>query len=208
MDVILFLLNLATRLALAATGAVVAVVVFVLNKLTGHVARKAEPGAPRQERQPPARPREPEPAPAAAPVVPAVHVHVHLDREPASPAPSPVPASAPPMASGNQAPATVLSRPDHRIYVTTGSHLMMEHPDCDELLERLDGILYAAAHRNGDPFPVAPPLDDARPGHQVPVELPPRAAVDEDEFFSGERQTLPPPDGALWLRKNGELRRL
>ena len=43
-------------------------------------------------------------------------------------------------------------RPDHRIYVTTGSHLMMEHPACDDLLERLDEILYRAAFHDGDPF--------------------------------------------------------
>lgn len=179
------------------------VVVFALNKLTGHVASKAEEAAPRQERQPSPRPREPEPAPATAPVVPAVHVHVHLDRERASPAPSPAPDPVPPADSGHHSPATVLRHPDHRIYVTTGSHFMMEHPHCDALLERLDEMLYVAAHRHGDPFQVAPPLDDARPGHQVPVELPPPAAIDEDEFFSGERQTLPPPDGTLWLRKAG-----
>jgi hypothetical protein len=34
------------------------------------------------------------------------------------------------------------------------------------------------------------------------------AAVDEGEFFSEERQPLPPPDGALWFRQDGVLRPL
>lgn len=106
--------------------------------------------------------------------------------------------------SGNRPPATVLTHPDHRIYVTTGSYLMMEHPLCDDLLDRLDAILYRAAFRDGDPFTVAPPLDESRNGRAVPLELPPLAAVDEGEFFSGERQLLPPPDGALWFRRAGE----
>ena len=72
--------------------------------------------------------------------------------------------------SGNHPPATVLTRPDHRIYVTTGSHLMMEHPLCDDLLDRLDEILYRAAFRDGDPFMVAPPLDESRNGRAVPLD--------------------------------------
>lgn len=110
--------------------------------------------------------------------------------------------------SGNHPPATVLTRPDHRIYVTTGSHLMMEHPLCDDLLDRLDEILYRAAFRDGDPFMVAPPLDESRNGRAVPLELPPLAAVDEEEFFNGERQPLPPPDAALWVRRIGALQPL
>ena len=115
------------------------------------------------------------------------------------PAPSPQPTAYAP----NQSPPSVLNRPDHRIYVTTGSHLMQEHPACDELLERLDYMLYVAAHRDGDPFTVAPPLDDTRDGRAIVLDLPPLAAIDEGEFFSEERQALPSPDGALWFRRAG-----
>lgn len=68
-----------------------------------------------------------------------------------------MPPPQPPISSGPPSPAAVLARPDHRIYVTTGSHLMQEHPACDDLLERLDEILYRAAYRDGEPFTVAPP---------------------------------------------------
>lgn len=194
-----------SKLTLAATGAVVALVVLLLEKLTGHVRKRAHQPAPQQEPQP-TRHSQPVPVAAAATAPPAVHVHVHLDQAPAQPAPTPSPEPA--GHSGNQSPAAVLNRPDHRIYVTTGSHLMMEHPACDDLLERLDEILYRAAFRDGDPFTVAPPLDDARHGRALPLDLPPVAAVDEGEFFSEECQNMLPPDGALWLRQDGVLRPL
>ena len=81
---------------------------------------------------------------------------------------------------------------------------MLEHPACDDLLDRLDEILYRAAYRDGDPFSVDPPLDEARHGRAVPLDLPPLAAVDDGEFFSEDRFDLPPPDGALWFRKSDE----
>lgn len=194
MDVIKFVLWLATKLTLAVIGAVA----FLLEKLTGHVRKRAQQGAPQQE------PRSAYQAPASAPAsaTPAVHVHVHLDQMHAQPAPMPPPQS--PMASVPPPPAAVLARPDHRIYVTTGSHLMQEHPACDDLLDRLDYVLYRAAHRDGEPFTVAPPLDEARHGRAISLDLPPVAAVDEGEFFSEERRNLPPPDGALWFRKADE----
>ena len=108
------------------------------------------------------------------------------------------------MTSAPPSPAAVLDRPDHRIYVTTGSHLMQEHPACDDLLDRLDYVLYRAAHHDGEPFTVAPPLDEARHGRAISLDLPPVAAVDEGEFFSEDKRALPPPDGALWFRKAGE----
>jgi hypothetical protein len=194
MDVIKFVLWLATKLTLAVIGAVA----FLLEKLTGHVRKRAQQGAPQQE------PRSAYQAPASAPAsaTPAVHVHVHLDQMHAQPAPMPPPQS--PMASVPPPPAAVLARPDHRIYVTTGSHLMQEHPACDDLLDRLDYVLYRAAHHDGEPFTVAPPLDEARHGRAISLDLPPVAAVDEGEFFSEERRNLPPPDGALWFRREGE----
>lgn len=194
MDVIKFVLWLATKLTLAVIGAVA----FLLEKLTGHVRKRAQQGAPQQE----PRPAYQAPASAPASAVPAVHVHVHLDQMHAQPAPMPPPQS--PMASVPPPPAAVLARPDHRIYVTTGSHLMQEHPACDDLLDRLDYVLYRAAHHDGEPFMVAPPLDEARHGRAISLDLPPVAAVDEGEFFSEERRNLPPPDGALWFRKDGE----
>lgn len=204
MDVILFLLKAITKLSLAATGAVVALALLLIEKFTGHVRKRAQQPAPQQE--PPAAPRAVYQAPPTAPVAApqAVHVHVHLDQMQAHLAPAPQPS---PSALPAPPPTSVLDRPDHRIYVTTGSHLMLEHPACDDLLDRLDEILYRAAYRDGDPFTVGPPLDDARHGRAVPLDLPPVAAVDDGEFFSAERFDLPPPDGALWSRKADEAPR-
>lgn len=199
MDVMRFVLNTITKLTLAATGLVVALVVFLLEKLTGHVRNRAHPSAPQQVPEPTY------PRPATAPVAasPAVHVHVHIDQAQVQPATMPAPPPQPTAYAPNQSPLSVLNRPDHGIYVTTGSHLMMEHPASEDLLENLDRMLYIAAHRDGDPFTVAPPLDDTRDGRAIVLDLPPLAAIDEGEFFSDERQALPSPDGAIWFRKAG-----
>lgn len=190
------------------TGALVALVVILLEKLTGHVRKRAQHPAPQQVSQPTtATISQPQPQPTAS-TPPAVHVHIHIDQTHVQPAPMPAPPPQPTTYTTNQSPHSVLSRPDHRIYVTTGSHLMQEHPACDELLERLDDMLYVAAHRDGDPFRVTPPLDDARSGHAIPLNLPPVAAIEEGEFFNEERQTMPPTDGALWIRKERFLRAL
>lgn len=191
MDVMKFVLYATTKLTLAVTGVGVALVVFVLKKLTGHIRTRAQQPTPQQELLP-------------ASTAPAVQVHVHLDQAP--PPPMPVPArQQPPTSSVPPSPALILNRPDHRIYITTGSHLMLEHPACDDLLERLDEILYRAAYRDGEPFTVGPPLDEARHGRAVPLDLLPVAAVDEGEFFSEDKRDLPPPDGALWFRKAGNV---
>jgi hypothetical protein len=206
MDVILFLLKAITKLAVALTGALVALVTFLFDKLTGHVTSRARQGVPQQAPQPQVHAPQPVPTPVAAAASPAVHVHVHLDQVAGTtPAPPPVtaPAAAPPASYANAAPSSVLPHPDHRIYITTGSHLMMEHPACDDLLERLDEILYRAAFHDGDPFMVAPPLDEARHGRAVALELPPLAEEDETEFINADRQDLPEADGALWVRRAG-----
>lgn len=200
MDVMRFVLNAITQLTLAATGLVVTLVVFLLKKLTGSVRTRAHTTAPQQVPEP----TYTRPATASVADPPAVHVHVHIDQAHVQPAPIPAPPPSPAAYVSNPSPPSVLSRPDHRIYVTTGSHLMQEHPACDELLERLDYMLYVAAHRDGDPFTIAPPLDDTRDGRAIALDLPPVGAIDEGEFFSDERQPLPPPDGALWFRRAGK----
>lgn len=113
------------------------------------------------------------------------------------------PAAPAPRAYANQSTGAVLNRPDHRIYVTTGSHLMMEHPTCDYLLENLDYHLYLAAHRDGNPFTFGPPLDTSGKGVAERIELPPVAVSDEEEFASNERHDMPPPDGGVWMRRAG-----
>lgn len=204
MDVMRFVLTIITKLAIAATGLVATLVVLLLEKLTGYVRNKAQRPVPQQVSQPiPANITHVPPPPAAS-TTPAVHVHVHLDQVQAQPAATPAPQPQPTAQAPNQSPPSVLNHPDHGIYVTTGSHLMVEHPASEDLLQSLDYMLYVAAHRDGDPFTVAPPLDDARHGRTIPLNLPPVAAVDEGEFFSEEGQSLPSPDGALWFRKSGE----
>lgn len=200
MDVILFLLKALTKLSVALAGALVAVVTFGLVKFGGAVAKKAQQPVPQQAPQPVARAVVPEASPAAHSVAPAIHVHVHVP--PA--APQPAPHSMPPAyIDSNQRPVTVLDRPDHRIYITSGSHLMMEHPFGDKMLEHLDYMLYAAAHRDGDPFPLGQAPDPSNNGVTVHLEPPAHAPTDDSEFVDEEGRPLPPPDGALWLRKAG-----
>ncbi|WP_454859344.1 hypothetical protein [Rhizobium binxianense] len=206
MDVILFLLKAVTKLSVVLTGLVFAVVTFVLAKFGGALVKRAHQPAPQQAPQPVAAMRSPEPAVASPMAPPAVHVHVHMPQMPVQPAPAPTmpePVASAPLAYVNQSTGEVLNRPDHRIYITTGSHLMMEHPTCDYLLERLDYHLYVAAHRDGDPFTFGPPLDTSGKGVAELIELPPVAVSDDYDFASNERRDMPPPDGGMWLRRAG-----
>lgn len=92
-----------------------------------------------------------------------------------------------------------LAVPDDGIYITTGSHLIVEHPASADLLDGLDYILYMAAHRNGRPFHLTP-LDQSGPSlSTTPDALP---AVETD-FVSDERYILPIPDGEVWVRREG-----
>ena len=131
----------------------VAAVIWLLDKLTNRIRTKAQPQPVPQE--PPLAaayvPSAPPPSPTMAVAAPDVHVHVHIAPEAQR---SSAPASAPTL--GAAAGATILGRPDDRIYITTGSHLMMEHPDSERLLDSLDHMLYVAAHRNGKPFHLTP----------------------------------------------------
>jgi hypothetical protein len=198
MDVILFLLKIITKLALALTGLFAFAAVALIKALTGKISKKARHNPAPQEPAPrslvPARTTS-----QPTPQTPEVHVHVHLNQPPSAP-PSPAPTLQPTMQATN-GPTHILDRPDHGIYITTGSHLMMEHPRSEELLESLDKMLFIAAHRDGNPFQINPPLDDSRPSDLV--QLPPLAELDESVFDLSEPRPLPSPDGALWLRRSG-----
>lgn len=198
MDVILFLLKVITKLALALTGLLATVAAFLINALTGAISKKARHNPAPQEAAP--KPRPPtQRAAQPSPSVPEVHVHVHLNNS--TPAP---PMPTPPLQPAMQAaptPTSILDRPDHGIYITTGSHLMMEHPRSEELLESLDKMLFIAAHRDGNPFSMNPPLDDSRPSEAI--QLPPVAELDDSVFDPSEPRPLPSPDGAPWLRRAG-----
>jgi hypothetical protein len=205
MDVILFLLKITTRLALALMGLAATAVVFLINALTGSLAKRAHRNPAPQEAKPqPSPPISDIPmspvVPPAQAQAPAVHVHVHLEPPAHQAAPPPQPAPVP-AATASPTPATILGQPDHKIYLTTGSHLMMEHPRAGDLLEALDRMLYVAAHRDGKPFHLNPALDDSRPADSV--HLPPVAEMDEGVFDRTEPCPLPMPDGALWLRRGG-----
>jgi hypothetical protein len=205
MDVILFLLKAVTKLSVVLTGVVFAILTFVLAKFGGALVKRAHQAAPQQAPQPVATVRPPEPAMATPMASPAIHVHVHMPEMQVQPPPPsmPEPVAPTPSAYVNQSTGAVLNRPDHRIYITTGSHLMMEHPTCDYLLENLDYHLYLAAHRDGDPFTFGPPLDTSGKGVVERIELPPVAVSDEEEFASNERHDMPPPDGGVWMRRAG-----
>ena len=127
MDVMRFVLNTITKLTLAATGLVVALVVFLLEKLTGHVRNRAHQSAPQQVPQPlPAKVFHSQPQPAAnAP--PAVHVHVHIDQAQVQPAPMPAPPPQPTAYAPNQSPLSVLNRPDHGIWEMRGDLHFFTH---------------------------------------------------------------------------------
>lgn len=195
MDVILFLLKTLTRLALALTALLATLITGGLNLLLRRTANKA---------QPPHHPQEAQPAVPPSPALtihapPPVHVHVHVQTQPIGPAPS-----APVQAVNRAAPSPgqILYRPDHGIYLTTGSHLMVPHPEAGDLLERLDRILYVTAHRHGDPFSAAAPQAATA---NLMLETPTESG--DDTFFNDEGRPLPPPDGALWVRKAGDLAR-
>ncbi|NDW07787.1 hypothetical protein [Jiella pacifica] len=115
---------------------------------------------------------------------------------------SPRPAAPPRPAAVLPSAAQILAHPDHAIYVTTGSQLMVPHPFGDELLDRLDHILMVAAHRDGDPFQIPPQLDDsAAPDTPAPAMPPP---FEDGGFDPVEPQPLPAPDDALWCARAGE----
>lgn len=99
--------------------------------------------------------------------------------------------------------AAILARPDHRIYITTGSHLMIPHPRGEELLERLDHMLYIAAHRDGDPFIIPPALDDSLPVMNGAAIVPP--PFDDGGIDPSPLCPLPPADDALWLARVGHV---
>lgn len=175
------------------TGVVFAVLTFIVAKFGGTLVKRAHQ---------PASQQAPESAVAPSAPPPTVHVHVHTPQMPVQPTPSPpIPE---PAAAVNQSTDAVLNRPDHRIFVTTGSHLMMEHPMCDALLERLDYHLYIAAHRDGDPFTFSPLLDTSGKGLSELIELPPVSALEDEDFASYERHDMPPPDDGVWLRRAGQ----
>lgn len=94
-----------------------------------------------------------------------------------------------------------MNNPDHTIYITNGSKLMIPHPRADELLERLDYILFAAAHRDGDPFAVPPVLDASGP---AVADLPLAPLLDDGGFDTVERVPLA-VDGGLWVARLGQV---
>ena len=198
MDVILFLLKVITKLALALTGLLATAAASLINGLTGAISKKARQNPAPQEAAPrPLVPAQNTSQPANP--TPEVHVHVHLNHPPSAP-PSPTPTAHPAMQAATS-PSHILNRPDHGIYITTGSHLIVEHPRSEELLEALDKMLFIAAHRDGDPFHMNPPLDDSHPSDLV--QLPPLAELDDSVFDPSEPHSLPSPDGRLWLRRGG-----
>ncbi|OBQ66501.1 hypothetical protein EFV37_35860 (plasmid) [Mesorhizobium loti] len=113
-----------------------------------------------------------------------------------------VPAAAPssPAPTPGRSPAAILGRPDHVIYATTGSHLMIPHPRSAELLERLDYLLYVAAHRNGQPFSVPPKLDRST---AVPAPTLRLAEPLNDGGFDAAEPHILPADGAVWIARLG-----
>ncbi|WP_149894328.1 hypothetical protein [Roseibium aestuarii] len=82
---------------------------------------------------------------------------------------------------------------------------MREHPDGKDLLEQLDHVLYVAGHRNGDPYTFGPLLDESSNQLPVTLTLPTELPPEVGEFLSEEGRPLPPPDGALWLRREGRI---
>ncbi|TFF17219.1 hypothetical protein E3C22_24110 [Jiella endophytica] len=115
---------------------------------------------------------------------------------------SPRPVAPPRPAAVLPSAAHVLAHPDHAIYVTTGSQLMVRHPFGDELLDRLDHILMVAAHRDGDPFQIPPQLDDSAVADTPAPAMPP--PFDDGGFDPVEPQPLPPADAALWCARPGK----
>lgn len=170
---------------LAAIGAVI-----------GLIQRSKSQTAPKVQ-----QPVAPSPVPTAPPAVaqPPVQVVIH-NVMPPQPAPVAPQAAArnPAAASLPDTVALVLGRRDHGIYVTDRSTFVLPHPDAERLLERLDFILFHAAHRDGDPYSIPPALDDSAPGPvlQLPMPL-------VDDGFDDVPPRVLTPDGGLWVARLG-----
>lgn len=117
---------------------------------------------------------------------------------PAAAVPAAAPSPAP--SSSGRSPAAILGRPDHIIYATTGSQLMIPHPRSSELLERLDYLIYVAAHRNGQPFSVPP-----KPDRSTAVAAPALRLAEplNDGGFDVVEPHVLPAEGAVWIARLG-----
>lgn len=97
---------------------------------------------------------------------------------------------------------TILGNADHAIYVTSGSKMTIPHPRAEELLERLDYILFVAAHRDGDPFLIPPTLDASGPAK---ADLAVASPMDDGGFETVERVVLD-IDHGIWIARLGAPR--
>lgn len=189
----MLLLSIINRLAIASMRLTATVVVLLLDTVTHFLRRQTRNPAVTQDVAQPSAAPVPVPVPVIPPpvpvVMPDVHVHIH----------HPAPAT-----TTKTAAASPFDHPDHGIYITTGSHLLMPHPAASALLERLDDILYQAAFRRGEPFILTPFAETSLTAQTADSRIPPEDG-DDAVFFSREGRALPPADGALWIRRSGHL---
>ncbi|MDR6100573.1 hypothetical protein QE369_000751 [Agrobacterium larrymoorei] len=177
-------LALGLQFAAALASLAFSIGIIIIGMLNRRLTQKRQP---KPELQEPARliPRQ-HPIPQAVQIAP----------RPRSP-------TEPPPTRNADTPTMILNACDHRIYITSGSRLMIPHPKADSLLRELDKILYVAAHRNGDPFTLPVELDTSASSS---ISLP---SVQDDEFLPTSPVSLPSPDGHLWYTASGkEPRRL
>jgi hypothetical protein len=159
----------------------------------------------------PARPALPptlegQPQALPQPVLP-VHVHVTVAAPPQTVPPTAA-AAAPASASAQASKAAgnkmgdILARKDHKIYLAMGAGLVELHPKAEELDEMVTRMAFAAMHRHGEPFTVAPALDQSG---QAQGAFSLNSEPDAADFAPGIRLTLPAADNALYLVRNGAL---
>ena len=190
LEAIFKLLKLEMQIAVAVMTLVSGAVLWLLRTLVRHMWNtlghsKAQPVPERQDQEVMVAPAAARPQ-GTVPVVPATPVRP----EPSTDRPVAVPSL-----------QHVLAAPDHILYVTSNSGLVIEHPRSEELLEMVDRISVAALHKDGSPFIEAAP-DTSSPGGDAGI----LALEDDPVFMDGEEpRALPVPDGKIWVRRLGTV---
>lgn len=185
LEAIFKLLKLEMQVAVAVVTLVSGVALWLLRPLVRRVwnALERSKAQPVPERQDPEVPVAPARAQEVVPVA----------------APSPEPAPERPAAKTSL--RQVLAAPDHALYVTSNSELVIVHPRSDELLDMVDCIGVAALHKDGSPFIQVTPDTSASDDGAAPD-----APDDDLVFMDGEPSySIPIADGKLWVRRLGAL---
>jgi hypothetical protein len=204
------LIELSMTLSFKLAELSVRLMIAIVQAVAGLVKRQSVRSTQAEAAEParPALPPTPEVQPPTSPQpMPPVHVHVTVAAPPqtvpataAAAAPSSAPAQARKAAENKM--ADILGRKDHKIYLAMGAGLVELHPKAEELDDMVTRMAFAAMHRHGEPFTVAPALDQTG---QAQGAFSLNSEPDAPDFAPGIRLTLPAADDVLYLVRKGVL---